>query len=304
MLVGHSRLRPFLVEGSPEPLELAVPAGGVGRREDVADAELTERGLEGVAGVGLGVVGHDGLRRLAALLEHPGHAAAQRGADRGGGLGGVQLGVDQAAVVVEHPNDDALAQPPLAHGTIAVRPMPGAVKALHRERVDVQQRSGLRPLITAMRLALAAAPARDPVALEHLVDRRAMPAAQHRQAHRPPIRPRACPQNLLLGRVTQRPRTRPRDRPTGHTPHPADALLDAGGKPTIARRRHRRGRAPHRPRDRARLLAGEKARDHLTLRARSEPASTVRHVRPSFGAFSRGDRKPPSEAGRSFSAVQ
>src|SRR3954469_11664336 len=125
-----------------------------------------------------------------------------------------------------------------------------------------------------------------------------MASGQPRQAHRPPVRAGAGIEDaLLLGRA-QRPRTRPRDRPPRRAPRPTDALALAGLKPPITSGRHCRGRAAHRPRDRARLLAGEKARDHLTLRTRSEPASTVCHVRPSFGAFSRGDRKPPSRAGR------
>jgi len=67
----------------------------------VADGELGERGLEGVAGVGLGVVGHHRLGRTAALLAHPGQAATQRDGDRLGGLGAVQLGINEPAAVIE-----------------------------------------------------------------------------------------------------------------------------------------------------------------------------------------------------------
>ena len=62
---------------------------------------------EGVAGVALGVVAHDRLDGAAALLAHPGRAAAQGERDVGGVLGAVQLGIDQAAVVVLDGDHDA-----------------------------------------------------------------------------------------------------------------------------------------------------------------------------------------------------
>jgi hypothetical protein len=51
--------------------------------------------------------------------------------------------------------------------------MPRLVKTLQAFGVHVQQRAGLRPLKAPKRLALAARPTREPVALQHLPDRRA-----------------------------------------------------------------------------------------------------------------------------------
>src|SRR5918996_5174236 len=75
------RPRPFVGDGAVEALELAVPAWRGGRCGDVACLELVEQGAEDEAGVGLVVVGHDGLDRAAALLAHPGGGASQRRAD-------------------------------------------------------------------------------------------------------------------------------------------------------------------------------------------------------------------------------
>jgi hypothetical protein len=216
----------------------------------------------------------------------------------------MQLAVGQAGVVVDDTDDLDLARPAaaVALAAVTVRPVAGPVELRQLEGIDVQQRAGLGPLIAPGRLPRLAAPLpAHAVALEHLPARRAVPAGQPRQAHRPPIGLLARAEDRLLVFVAERPRARLRDRSTRRTPRAAGPLDITGLKPPLPGRGHRRRRASHRAGDRARLLAGEKARHHLTLRARSEPTSTVHHVRPSFGAFSRGDRKPPSEAGRPLS---
>src|SRR3954452_16732379 len=113
---------------------------------------------------------------------------------------------------------------------------------------------------------------------EHARDRAAMAARYRLQTHRPPVRPRAGIEDPLLLDRRELPRTRLRHRPPRQTPAAVATLLLACRSPAVPRGRDRRWRAAHRSRDRARLLAGEKARDHLALGARSEPASTVVHV--------------------------
>ncbi len=237
----------------------------------------------------------------AALLAKPDGSAAQRRGHGDGVLVAVQLAVGQAAVVVQDADHDGLAGLAclVLLGALAGGPVPGPIELGHPERVDVQQRARVGPLVATMRAAFPARSSADPVTLEHLPVRQAMPAGQPRQPHRPPIGLRSGVQDrlLLLGR--QRPRTRPGDRPPRRTPASVRPLGLARGQPPVPRRGDRRRRAPHRPVDGPRVLAGEHARHHLTLRPRSEPASTVCHVRPSLGAFSLGDRQPPTEAGQS-----
>ena len=133
--------------------------------------------------------------------------------------------------------------------------------------------------------ARAAALARDAVALEHLPARRAVPAGQPRQPHRPPVgllaRARGSP--ALARRVSAHGHDRGTGRRGAHhaplcaRPRWPPASDHAPWSPSSASTP-----SPARP---PRLLAGEHARHHLTLRARSEPASTVCHVRPSLGAL-------------------
>src|SRR4051794_29996446 len=139
---------PFAVQGAEEALDLAVPARRAGRDEDVALAELGERGAELVAGgVALGVVAHDRLHGPAALLAHPRRGAPQRGRDGVLVLGGVDLAVAQAAVVVDDADDLDLALARSARAVllaaIAVGPLTGPVELRQLEGVDVQQRAGL-----------------------------------------------------------------------------------------------------------------------------------------------------------------
>src|SRR4030095_17160328 len=130
--------------------------------------------------------------------------------------------------------------------------------------VDVQQRAGLAPLKALERLARAAATARDAVALEHPVDRPAVPADQRRQTHRPPVGASAGIEDDPLLGARQRPRTRPRDRTAWRTPHAAGALSLRRPTPPIARRDDRRRRTTQRESDRPRRLPRKHPRDHLT----------------------------------------
>jgi hypothetical protein len=139
-----------VVEGAVEALDLAVPAWRVGRGGDVAGAQLGQQRLEVVAGVGLVVVAHHRLDRLAALLEHPRRGAPQRGGRGEAILGGVQLAVGQAAVVIDHRDHiDAAGSAGAVPGAIRGRPVPGPFELGQLHRVDVQQRTGGGPLIAA-----------------------------------------------------------------------------------------------------------------------------------------------------------
>jgi len=157
----------------------------------------------------------------------------------GGVLSAVQLGVDEAGVVVLNGDDDGVPEAAGAIGLVAVasHAMTGLKELRSLVGVDVQQRAGLTPLKALERLARAAPPARDAVAPEHAVDGRAMAADERRQSHRPPVRPSAGIEDALLLDLAEYPRTRPRDRPPRRIPHAAGALRLGCPLPTIARRR-------------------------------------------------------------------
>ena len=296
-------VRPFAVEGAEEALDLAVPARGAGRDEDVAGAELGERVAELVAGrVALGVVAHDRLRRAAALLAHPRGGASQRGRDGDRVLGAVDLAVGQAGVVVDDADDLDLAgarRVRVRLAAVAVRPVAGPVELGQLERVDVQQRAGLGPLIAARGLRpLAATLARHAVTLEHLPDRRAMPPGQELQLHRPPVGLLARGQDRLLGLDAQRPRTRARPR----RPACADTLSDARSASLAARQRchHRCAVAGATLRAAAAALSVDPLSINITSSRR--PCSPSLHLRSSMSGllrrFCRRRPHPPSEAGR------
>jgi hypothetical protein len=120
-------VRPFGVERSEEPLDLAVPARGARWDQDVPGAELGEGVAKlGAAGVAERVVAHDGLHRAAALLAHPRSGAAQGRRDGVRVLGGVDLAVGQAGVVVDDADDlDPAGVAGAVHlRAVAVRPVP------------------------------------------------------------------------------------------------------------------------------------------------------------------------------------
>src|SRR3954453_8892392 len=104
-------------------------------------------------------------------------------------------------------------------GAAPVRPVTGPVEPRQLERVDVQQRPRLGPLIAPRGLRALGAPlTRHAVTRQDLPDRRAMPAGQPRQAHRPVVRLRSGPEDRPLSLAAQRPRTRTRPRrPAGQT---------------------------------------------------------------------------------------
>src|SRR3954469_11385420 len=121
-------VRPFGVQGAEEALDLSVPARRARRDEDVPGAELGERGAELLAGrVAASVVAHDGLHRAAALLDEPPGGAPQGARDGDRVLGGVDLAVRQAGVVVDDADDLDLARAASAVllGAVAVGPMAG-----------------------------------------------------------------------------------------------------------------------------------------------------------------------------------
>src|SRR5215207_5298169 len=105
VLLGQTRPCPFAVEGAEEPFDLAVPAWCARRDEDVPGIESGERVTKLEAGgVALRVVAHDRLDGSAALFAHPDSGAPERGRDRRGVLGRVDLAVDQAGVVIDDPD--------------------------------------------------------------------------------------------------------------------------------------------------------------------------------------------------------
>jgi hypothetical protein len=138
--------------------------------------------------------------RAAALLAKPARGALQRGGDRGRVLVCVQFAVGQAAVIIQDADHDRLARPAgfVLFRALTGGPMPGPVELGQAERVDVQQRPRVGPLIAAMRAPLTARATTDPVTLEHLPTRRAMPAGQPRQPHRTPVGLLACVEDRLL----------------------------------------------------------------------------------------------------------
>jgi hypothetical protein len=233
-----------------------------------------------VAGVALGVVAEDRLQRATALLAHPGGGAREGDGDVRGVLGAVQLGVNQAAVVVLDGDHDRVPQPAGAAVLIALarHAMPRREELRRLVGVDVQQRARLAPLKAPEGLAAAAAPTRHAVALEDLPHCRTVTANQHGKPHGPPVRPGAGIEDAPLLNRTERPRARPWDRPARRTPRTAGPLGHRRPLEAIARRRHRRRRTAHRTSDPTRRLASENTRDHLALGARSEPAPTVCHV--------------------------
>src|SRR5215210_802901 len=275
---------PFGVKRAEEALDLAVPAWRVERDQDVAGAEAGEGVAELVAGgVALRVVAHNRLDGAAALLAKPPGRAAQRGRDGVLVLRAVQLAVDQAGVVVYDGDHLDRAGPAglVTLGALPGRPVPGPVELRQLERVDVQQGASLGPLIaTAAVAVLAAAPARDAVTREHLPDRRAMPAGQELQLHRPVVGVLARGQDRCLRVGAQRPRTRPRYRRPGPQTRPRDPLSLRRLLPTTP--------PPMRRGDRNRTLSRRRSKRAPTLNQpnqlqtarQSELASTVFHVRP------------------------
>jgi hypothetical protein len=194
----------------------------------------------------------------------------------------VQLAVGQARMVIDDTDDHRLALGVAsAQGAITGGPVAGLVELGQTQRVDVQQRAGLRPLIAARALTRLLGQPRDAVAPQHLADARPMPAiAEHRQAHLTPAGPGPRLEDLLLLRGAQRPRAAPRDRPARRQTTEVLPRRRRRRVPAVALRLDRGRRAGKRSRDLAQRLAGLTAPDHRDPRRQSELTSTVLHVRP------------------------
>src|SRR6476469_4828 len=122
----------------------------------------------------------------------------------------MDLGIDQAGVIFDHADHLHLPRVARAVGLAAltVRPVARPVEFRQLERVDVQQRSGLGPLITTRALRThGAALAAHAVAVEDLPDRRAMTPAKQLQLHRPVVRLLSRREDRLLSLAAERPRT-------------------------------------------------------------------------------------------------
>ena len=246
----------------------------------MAGAELGERVTEGMAGVALGVVVTSPPGRARSPARASTRRRAQRDRDRRGVLGRVQLAVDQAAVVVDDADHDRLAG--VARLVRAQRARrfarwPGRSNFGTLKASMCNSAPASAPLIAPGRLALRGAPPpRDAVApAGHAqIVERCRPTRACSRIGPQFVRSRAsrirCSSTALSAHGQDR-----GHRPARRTPHARCPLALRCAQPTIPRRRHRRRRTPHRTSDRPRLLAGEKARDHLPLGTRSEPASTV-----------------------------
>ena len=160
-------------------------------------------------------VGHDRLGRLQPQGAEVGQGTGQEARTRDAALVGVLLDVGVAAAVVDGDMDEGE-----AHRRVAVdlgpgasaAPGPGLAKARQADRVDVDERARAGPLIAAHKWPWARAPAREPVADEDLVDRRAVPTAEKLQLHPPVVGLLARVEDQRLGLGRQRPRTRLRAR--------------------------------------------------------------------------------------------
>src|SRR5437763_14900753 len=105
-----SAVGPLVEQGAVEALHLAVNPGGVGRREQVAGAQLGQGGLEVARGpVVAGVVGHDPLELNAVVGEELG-GSEQEGGAGGAPLVGQDLAIGEAAVIVDQGVDEVVAR--------------------------------------------------------------------------------------------------------------------------------------------------------------------------------------------------
>jgi hypothetical protein len=92
---------PLVLHGLVKALDLAVPAWGVGGRDDVPDAVLREHlARRAVVGVGPGAVGHQPPGGDA-VAGKPGKRALHEGGDGRGALVGQQLAVGEPRVIVD-----------------------------------------------------------------------------------------------------------------------------------------------------------------------------------------------------------
>jgi hypothetical protein len=122
----------------------------------------------------------------------------------------------------------------------------GLAKARQLGHVDVLNRTGPRPLIAAVAVALRAPAAREAVAVEHLPDRRAGPAHDPRQPRRAEVRLAPGAQDRLLLALREPPRQGRRPARAVEQTAARAALLSTGREPAVppamrGRRRHVEG---------------------------------------------------------------
>jgi hypothetical protein len=202
----------------------AVPAGGVGRGEDVAGAVASEHLSEGpTLAIGDGVVAHHRLRPFDA---ERGEVVDRPLEHRAGGVTAlitVLLDVGVARVIVDHAVQVDVADPgPLAgagRGAVPGHGVAGALEAGQAGDVDVQEGAGPRPLVAAVGLATRPMTTREAMAVQHLPDRRAGAAADPGQTTGTEVRLPPGPQDRRL--LDRREPSRLAVGPRGAVEHPA-----------------------------------------------------------------------------------
>jgi len=199
---------PFVEQGAVEALDLAVGLGPVGPAVLVDDAVLGEGGVEEAAPVGEVVVGQDAFDDDAPGTE-PGFGSAPEGGAGGAGLIGEDLGVDEAAVVVDGAVEVGVADAGSAPGPGGGRgPAQDPVAAAGRDLaqlldVNVDQLAGPGTFVAADRRGGGSVHVREPVEVitdQHPVDRRGRDAEVDREAVGADLVGAATPADLDLGR--------------------------------------------------------------------------------------------------------
>ena len=178
---------------------------------------------------------------------------------------------------------------------------PAPVELGQLERVDVQQRPGLGPLIAPRGLRALAAPlTTDAVTLEHLPDRRAVPAGQPRQAHRPPVGLRSA-SRIACSSCTLSAHGHDRGREERVRRHARDARCSrwrpasdaTSGARSPARRSGQAAACPER-RPLLDQLTSSRRPCSPSLHLRSSMSGLLRRCLSSLTAPSVGGRTPPS----------
>ena len=181
---------PFVDQGLDEALGLAVGLGPIGARDQVAEAQLAARGLEGAGlGVGPGAIRHHGLDG------HP--ALAEKGVGLGeemrrGGTPLIGVGPDEGhagAVVHSHVQKVIAAAPPAGRSGAPAEAMPTAWRDPGQLLdIEMDQFAGPRPLVAhrAPGRPVEIGQARNPMPAQHTVDGGARHPQEPGQAMRAP----------------------------------------------------------------------------------------------------------------------
>src|SRR3954452_7718506 len=219
-----------------EALDLAVPAGRVGRGDDVTDVLLGEEVAQrGVVRVGPGAVGHQPPRADAAAGK-PGQRALDERRDRRGALVCEQLAVGQAGVIVDDGVEVVVAERVAAlhlGAPVAGDGVPGAAEARVALDVHVQEITRTWPFVANDLLAPGPRRARATVALEDRADRRVRDAGLGDQQPRAPARPLTRLADVLLDFDRRLARTAVRTAGAIQRPGPAGHLLRGGLPPAL-----------------------------------------------------------------------